>query len=255
MYGRNHLFRNDGPRDAKDIRKGWKFTDVTETAALRSSPIHLPPGFSITTTMDGRFVCCGLFHRASGDVSAFEMGLPVKAEKTRLYRNNHDGPSRRQRENRHGSAILTMGRTSAIWTTMAGLTFIWGRGFDLPGFVAESHVPQRSGVRFQDVTTAGNFATCRRGMPWHLPISIATVRGCFEEMGGAQPGDAFQSASIAIWKQQPLITLRLQGVRSNRAAFGARVRVTIMEKDRGCSSIARSDWVEFGGIRWSSTSA
>jgi hypothetical protein len=50
----------------------------------------------------------------------------------------------------------------------------------------------------------------------------------FEKMGGAFPGDTYQS----VLYQNPLsgndwVTLQLEGVKTNRAAFGARICVTV----------------------------
>jgi hypothetical protein len=90
------------------------------------------------------------------------------------------------------------------------------------------------GARFQDVTTAGDFGHLQKGHAVAFADLHRTgFEDVFEEMGGAQPGDAFQSA---LYKNpgngNHWITLRLEGVRSNRAAFGAKVRVTIMENGK-----------------------
>ncbi len=67
----------------------------------------------------------------------------------------------------------------------------------------------------------------------------------FEEMGSAQPGDSFESALYrnpgngTHW-----ITLKLEGVRSNRAAFGARVEVVVKTRKGVARRIERT--VGFG---------
>lgn len=234
MYGRNHLFRNDGPRDAKDIRKGWKFTDVTETAGVAKQSNTFATWF-FDYDNDGwpDLFVAGYSTEASGDVSAFEMGLPVKAEKTRLYRNNHDGTfTDVSAKTGMDRAILTMGANFGDLDNDGWLDVYLGTGDS----TYQALLPNRMfrndrGVRFQDVTTAGNFGHLQKG---HA-VAFADLdrngfEDVFEEMGGAQPGDAFQSALYSNpGNNNHWITLRLQGVRSNRAAFGARVRVTIME--------------------------
>jgi len=234
MYGRNHLFRNDGPRDAKDIRKGWKFTDVTETAGVAKQSNTFATWF-FDYDNDGwpDLFVAGYSTEASGDVGAFEMGLPVKAEKTRLYRNNHDGTftdvSARTGMDR---AILTMGANFGDLDNDGWLDIYLGTGDS----TYQALLPNRlfrndRGMRFQDVTTAGNFGHLQKG---HA-VAFADLQrngfeDVFEEMGGAQPGDAFQSALYSNpGNSNHWITLRLEGVRSNRAAFGARLRVTIVE--------------------------
>ena len=84
------------------------------------------------------------------------------------------------------------------------------------------------GKSFQDVTTSGGFGHLQKGHG----IAIGDIENdgnedVFAKMGGAFPGDVYQSALF----RNPghgnhWITLVLEGVKSNRAAFGARIRVT-----------------------------
>jgi hypothetical protein len=64
----------------------------------------------------------------------------------------------------------------------------------------------------------------------------------FEEMGGAQPGDAYQSTLYANpgTSKNHWITLKAIGVKSNRAAFGVRVELRIEVKKGAFSSIYRT---------------
>jgi hypothetical protein len=87
------------------------------------------------------------------------------------------------------------------------------------------------GKYFQDVTTSGGFGNLQKGHG----IAFADIENngnedVFEELGGAFPGDRY----MPVLYKNPghgnhWVTLMLQGVRSNRAAYGARIRVTIME--------------------------
>jgi len=87
----------------------------------------------------------------------------------------------------------------------------------------------RSGQYFEDVTTSGGFGNLQKGHG----IAFADLENngnedVLEEMGGAFPGDSYVPA---IYRNpghgNHWLELTLQGVRSNRAAFGARVKVTI----------------------------
>jgi hypothetical protein len=97
------------------------------------------------------------------------------------------------------------------------------------------------GRRFEDVTTAGNFGHLQKGHG----IAFADLRrsgfeDIFEEMGGAQPGDSFQSALYRNpGNGNHWITLKLEGVRSNRAAFGARIDVVVKTPGGGLRHIDR----------------
>jgi hypothetical protein len=159
------------------------------------------------------------------------MGRPVSAEQPRLYRNMHDGTFRDVTSEVHlDRAILTMGASFGDLDNDGWLDIYLGTGDS----TYESLLPNRmfrndNGRSFQDVTTAGDFGHLQKGHG----VAFADLRhsgfeDIFEEMGGAQPGDSFQSALY----QNPgnhnhWITLELEGVRSNRAAFGARIDVAV----------------------------
>ena len=237
MYGKNHLFRNDGPKDVNDIRKGWKFTDVTDAASVAKQSNTFATWF-FDYDNDGwpDLFVAGYSTEASGDVGAFEMGMPVKAETSRLYHNNHDGTfTDVSAETGMDRTILTMGASFGDLDNDGWLDVYLGTGDS----TYQALLPNRMfrndrGARFQDVTTAGDFGHLQKGHAVAFADLHRTgFEDVFEEMGGAQPGDAFQSA---LYKNpgngNHWITLRLEGVRSNRAAFGAKVRVTIMENGK-----------------------
>lgn len=90
------------------------------------------------------------------------------------------------------------------------------------------------GKYFQDVTTSGGFGNLQKG---HA-IAFADIENngnedVFEELGGAFQGDRFMPTLY----HNPghgnhWVTLMLEGVKTNRAAYGARIRVTIVEGGR-----------------------
>jgi len=88
-----------------------------------------------------------------------------------------------------------------------------------------------SGQRFQDVTYSGGFGNLQKG---HA-VAFADFdhdgdQDIFAQMGGAFPGDKF---SDSLYENPGFdnhwLTIRLVGVRSNRSAIGARIRIDIME--------------------------
>lgn len=249
MYDKNHLLRNDGPRDAKDISKGWKFTDVTEAAGVAKQSSSFATWF-FDYDNDGwpDIFVAGYSLEASADVGAFEMGLPVRAEKPKLYRNMHDGTFRDVTAEVHlDRVILTMGANFGDLDNDGWLDVYLGTGDS----TYQALLPNRmfrndGGLRFQDVTTAGDFGHLQKGHGIAFAdLHRSGFEDVFEEMGGAQPGDGYQSALYRNpGNKNHWVTLKLEGVRSNRAAFGARIDVTVKDANGGLRHIFRT--VGFG---------
>lgn len=232
LNGKNHLFRNDGPKDPHDLGKGWKFTDVTAAAGVDGQRSSFATWF-FDYDNDGwpDLFVAGYSLASPGEIGAFEMGRKVSAEEPRLYRNMHDGTFKDVTSEVHlDRAILTMGASFGDLDNDGWLDIYLGTGDSN----YDSLLPNRmfrndDGRSFQDVTTAGDFGHLQKG---HA-IAFADLRhsgfeDVFEEMGGAEPGDSFQSALYRNpGNKNHWITLQLEGVRSNRAAFGARIEVTV----------------------------
>ena len=244
MYGKNRLFRNDGWRDGK-----WKFTDVTAAAGVDKQSNSFATWF-FDYDNDGwpDLFVAGYSLQESGDVGAFEMGKPTHAELPKLYRNMHDGTFKDvTAETRMDRTILTMGASFGDLDNDGWLDVYLGTGDS----TYQALLPNRmfrndAGKKFQDVTTAGDFGHLQKGHG----VAFADLRGTgfedvFEEMGGAQPGDGFQSALYRNPRNKNhSVTLVLEGVRSNRAAFGARIEVMVKAADGRVRHIYRT--VGFG---------
>ena len=86
-----------------------------------------------------------------------------------------------------------------------------------------------NGKAFQDITTSGDFGDLQKGHAIAFgDLENNDNEDVFEEMGGAFPGDTYQSTLY----RNPghgnhWVTPLLEGVQSNRAAFGARIAVTV----------------------------
>jgi hypothetical protein len=234
MYGKNRLFRNDGARAPAHIEAGWKFTDVTARAGVDHQSNSFATWF-FDYDNDGwpDLFVAGYSLDSSADVGAFEEGKPVHAELPRLYRNNRDGTFTDVTPAVHlDRTILTMGANFGDLNNDGFLDIYLGTGDS----TYQALLPNRmflnaAGKDFQDVTTAGDFGHLQKGHG----IAFADLHrtgfeDVFEEMGGAQPGDSFQAALYRNpGNGNHWITLRLEGVHSNRAAFGARIDVEIHE--------------------------
>jgi hypothetical protein len=102
------------------------------------------------------------------------------------------------------------------------------------------------GRRFQDVTTAGGFGNLQKGHG----VAFADINNdghqdVYKVLGGAYTGDKYYTALYANpGHENRWVTLKLEGVKSNRSALGARIRV-IVNTATGERSIYRT--VSTGG--------
>jgi hypothetical protein len=127
-------------------------------------------------------------------------------------------------------AILVMGANFGDLDNDGWLDIYLGDGE--PAY--EALLPNRmfrnkDGRDFEDATTNGGFGNLQKGHGVAFgDLENNGTEDVFEEMGGAFPGDTYQS----VLYQNPLrgndwVTLQLEGVETNRAAFGARICVTV----------------------------
>jgi hypothetical protein len=233
--GSNHLFRNDGPRDPQHPDPAhWKFTDVTAQAGVAQHG-HTFATWFFDYDNDGwpDLFVAGYSIESLQDVGAFELGHPFHAEVPRLYRNNHDGTFTDVAHAVHlDRAILTMGSNFGDLDNDGWLDVYLGNGE--PSY--QALLPNRMfrndrGKVFQDITSSGGFGNLQKGHS----VAFADLENdgnedVFEEMGGALPGDLFMASLY----RNPghgnhWITLTLEGVQTNRAAFGARICVTFRD--------------------------
>jgi len=236
--GKNRLLRNDGPIDpAKPDPARWRFTDVTARAGVAPKENTFATWF-FDYDNDGwpDLYVSGYSIGSEQDVGRFESGQAFDAGLPHLYHNRGDGTFTEVTHAIHlDRAILTMGANFGDLDNDGWLDVYLGTGE--PSY--QALLPNRMfrndrGVRFQDVTTSGGFGHLQKGHS----IAFADIenRGqedIFEEMGGAFVGDAYQS----VLYRNPghpghSITLKLVGVQSNRAAYGARIEVIFHENGR-----------------------
>jgi FG-GAP-like repeat/ASPIC and UnbV len=236
--GSNRLLRNDGPADpSRPDPAHWRFTDVTAQAGVA------PKGNTFATWFfdydnDGwpDLYVSGYSIGSMQDVGRFESGQPFDAGLPHLYHNRGDGTFTEVTHAMHlDRAILPMGANFGDLDNDGWLDLYLGTGeTSYQALLPNRMFRNDRGVRFQDVTTAGGFGHLQKG---HA-IAFADIenRGqedVFEEMGGAFPGDAYAS----VLYRNPghpghSITLKLVGVESNRAAYGARIEVVFQENGR-----------------------
>ncbi len=233
LGGAKVLFRNDGPVSTNSNGKViWGFTDVAKQAGI-TEPFYSFPCWFFDYDNDGweDLFVCGYHIKSVGDVCADYLGLPTDAERPRLYHNNHDGTfTDVTRETGLYHVLLAMGSNYGDLDNDGFLDFYLGTGDpSLASIVPNRMFRNDRGVRFQDVTTSGGFGNLQKG---HA-VSFGDIdndgdQDIYENMGGAVSGDVYPN----VLYENPghgnhWITLKLEGVQSNRAAIGARIRVVV----------------------------
>ena len=223
----NLLYRNEG-QDAS-------FVDVSAEAGV-PGPTHSFPTWFWDYDNDGWLdIFVAGFNAQVGDVAADYLGRPHDGEYPRLYRNKGDGTfADVTREVRLDKPLLAMGCNFGDLDNDGYLDSYIGTGD--PGLA--SLMPNRmfrnaAGQLFQDVTTSGGFGHLQKGHGVAFgDIDHDGDQDVFAVMGGAFTGDIAPNVLF----ENPghgnhWIKLRLEGVRSNRAAIGARIKVSLNTKN------------------------
>ncbi len=227
----NMLFRNDGPKGT-NLMGDWKFTDVTLTAGV-AEPVQSFPCWFFDYDNDGwlDLFVSGYFLNDVSAVAADYLGLPNNGAKPKLYHNNHDGTfTDATKAAGLDHVLLSMGSNFGDLDNDGFLDFYLGTGDpDFSTLVPNRMFRNAGGKFFQDVTTSGGFGHLQKGHG----ISFADFdndgdQDVYEVMGGALAGDNYRN----VLYENPgttnhWITLNLRGVKSNRAAIGARISVTV----------------------------
>jgi len=229
----NRLYHNNG---------NGTFTDVAGTAGV-TEPIDSYGCWFWDYDNDGRLDIFVTGSRASlADVIKSHLGQPTSGERPRLYHN--EGNSR------FADVTLTAG-LDRVWVPMGCnfgdldndgfLDFYLGTGAPPYSFLVPNVLMHNvGGRRFEDVTTSSGTGHLQKGHG----IAFADYDrdgdcDLFLECGGATPGDKAHNALFENpghgWRW---LALRLVGIRSNRFALGARIRVDVKGPD-GLRSVYR----------------
>ncbi len=219
---------------------GFRFVDATQKARVEMPKMSFPCWF-FDYDNDGRqdlFVAtnAGFTPGMTDTVGSFMAGgADARVEMPRLFRNEGEGRfkdvSRGQRVDR---AILSMGSNFGDLDNDGWLDFYLGNG--APDFAAL--LPNRAfrndaGKGFQDVTAAVGMGHLQKGHG----VAFADVdddgdQDVFLAVGGFFPGDIYPKVLFENpGNRNRSITLRLQGVKANRSAIGARLRVDVVTPD------------------------
>ncbi len=232
LGGSNFLFRNNGV----DSNGRVTFTDVAAEVGVEG-PVSSFPVWFWDYNNDGVLDLYVSSYAGARDsvalVAASYFGRSIPYDLARLYRGSESGTFENVAPSSGLERLhLTMGSNFGDIDNDGYLDFYLGTGYpDYEGLMPNVLYHNIGGRHFRDVTLDAGLGHLQKG---HA-VSFADYDSdgdldVFEQMGGAFPGDRFPDALF----RNPgfgnhWLTLRLIGVRSNRSAIGARIRVDVLE--------------------------
>jgi tetratricopeptide (TPR) repeat protein len=244
VTGANFLYHNN---------RNGTFTEVARQAGVQA------PYFSFATWFfdydnDGwpdLFVNC--YYSSMEEVLKSYLGLPISTETVKLYRNNHDGTFEDVTAKVGlDKVFMPMGANFGDVDNDGYLDLYLGAG--QPSLAAlMPHVLLRNdaGKSFSDITESSGSGDIHKG---HGVAFADLERSGHEDIlasfGGAVPSDKH---SMRVFENprndNDWINVRLTGAKSNRAAIGARIHVTVENDGGAARSIYRTvgDTSSFGG--------
>jgi hypothetical protein len=243
LYGPNRLYINRGGSSIDN----WRFEERGAAAGVQL-PIASFTSWFWDFDQDGwedLLVLSYDINANMNDMIAREyLGLPleseqngwmVKAEPSRLFRNNGDGTFSdvTHRVGLDGKVIYAMGSNFGDLDNDGWLDFYVGTGN--PAF--QSIIPNRMfhnvrGQRFEEVTLPGGFGHLQKGHGTAFAdLDRDGDEDIFMVLGGAYQGDKFTSVLFENpgWPGNRWISLELEGRSANRSAIGARVEVAVAD--------------------------
>lgn len=237
----NLLFRNN---------RNGTFTDVAREAGV-AAPTWSFPAWFFDYDNDGKldlFVASYSFSLV--DALNSWTRRPVLSETMKLYRNCGDGAFHDvSPEVGLDRVLMPMGSNFGELTNDGYLDMYLGTGGPSYGSLVPNVLFKNDrGARFVDVTASSGTGHLQKG---HA-VAFADINNdgdqeIIAQIGGATPGDRFFSAVFRNpgGHANNWINIRLVGVKSNRSAIGARLKLTIQEPGRAPRTIFR--WVTSGG--------
>jgi hypothetical protein len=230
----NILLRNDGPAgDDHSAKAHWRFTNVAASAGV-TEPMKSFPTWFWDYDNDGwlDIFVSGYAITDPGDVLADYLGMaPPSAERPRLYRNNRNGTFTDVTKEAGVFKVLeTMGANFGDLDNDGWLDFYVGVGDPSLGTLIPHRMFRNDGAgHFQDVTTSGGFGQLQKGHGIAFgDLNNDGAQDVYSVVGGALLGDHYHNQLFANpGHGNHWLKLKLQGVRSNRSALGARIKVVV----------------------------
>jgi hypothetical protein len=230
LNGANNLYHNGGDGAVP------RFTDVAAAAGVREPHVSFPTWFWDYDNDGWQDILVAGFDMAElGDMAAIYLDQPFGAEYPRLYRNRGDGTFAQVAEQVGlDRVILPMGANFGDLDNDGWLDAYFGTGMpDMRSLLPNRMFRNDHGQHFLDITTSGGFGTLQKGHG----ISFGDIdhdgdQDIYQVLGAAFEGDVANNVLL----ENPghgnhWLSLRLEGVQSNRDAIGARIHVRTRTTD------------------------
>jgi hypothetical protein len=229
----NILLRNDGPAGADHSPKApWRFTSAASAAGV-AEPAYSFPCWFWDYDNDGwpDLFVGGYRINDVGDIAADYLGLPTDAERARLYHNNRDGTfTDVTKQSGLFKVIHAMSGNFGDLDNDGWLDCYLGTGDPALSSLIPNRMFRNDGTgKFQDVTTSGGFGQLQKGHGIAFgDLNNDGAQDIYSVVGGAYPGDHYHRQLFANpGHGNRWLKLKLEGVRSNRAAIGATIKVVV----------------------------
>ena len=224
-YGsENFLYHNNG---------NGSFGEIAKTLGVEKPIMSFPTWFFDYDNDGWLDLFVASFVPSVAEVARGYLGLPPQAETMKLYRNNQKGGfedvTAKVNLNR---VVPTMGANFADVDNDGFLDFYLGTGAPsytalMPNFMFRN----RDGRRFVDVTTSTGTGHLQKGHGVAFgDLDNDGDQDLYVNIGGFIPGDKYNKALFANPNQgngNHWLTVQLVGEKTNRAALGAKIKLTL----------------------------
>jgi tetratricopeptide (TPR) repeat protein len=234
LDGENFLYHNNG---------NWTFTEVARDLHVELPYTSFPCWFFDYNNDGWLDIFVPDNYNSDVDVAAGYLNLPLRSEGGRLYRNTGKGTFEDVSvETGVNRTFLAMGSNFGDFDNDGFLDFYLATGApsygaQVPNVLFRNH----EGKYFTEITASSGTGSLEKGHG----VSFADINndGIVEilvRMGGVTPADR---ASMLVFKNpgndNNWIKVRLVGVKTNRSALHARIKVTVATPDHGRRFIHR----------------
>lgn len=230
-------------------RHNGSFSEVAKQYGVEKPVFSFPTWFFDYNNDGWLDIFVGSFVHSVSEVLRSYLGMPVKGETLKLYR-NVKGRSFQDVTTEVGLArvLMPMGANFGDLDNDGYLDFYLGTGDpSYASMLPNVMFKNEGGAYFADVTSSSRTGSLQKGHGVAIGDLFNTGTPCiYEKLGGGTPGDQYYCAlfrgpdSSNNW-----INIKLVGKKTNRAGIGARIRLTILDQHRKRRSIFRD--VNSGG--------
>jgi hypothetical protein len=241
LYGGNFLYHNNHNRT---------FTEVAQKAG-----VQLPGSQSFASWFFGYdndgwpdLLVNSYFFSLDESLRSY-LGLPHSAETLKLFKNMKDGTFRDVTADAGLNRVYpSMGANFGDVDNDGFPDIYLGTGGPEYGFlIPKALLCNDQGKSFVDISSSAGIGDLHKGHGTAFAdLENSGQEDLLTSMGGATPGDAH---AFRVFKNpgndNDWINIKLAGVKTNRAAIGARIKITVENKGRGTRSIFRT--VNSGG--------